>query len=164
LVFLYFGFFKIFFSFISFHLMFCFYIKYGTHSLDFLNHFLVFAISILSLNILFHFFFLFSDLVSIFLIVHFFIIFLICFFPSILSFSTLFYFFLSNFGYRSFNCFFFYLFFRLSPSLFSFNSFYTRFGSHYFDYYLFFYFYFLMVKNFIHDCFLSSVWLFQSYD
>jgi hypothetical protein len=78
------------------------------------------------------------------------------FFLSILSLDILFHC-LSNFGYHSFNYFFhpfFYNFiFRLSPSLFFFISFYTRFGPHCFDCYLF-YFLFLIVKNFVQDLFL----------
>jgi hypothetical protein len=44
------------------------------------------------------------------------------------------------------------LFFWLSPSLFSFISFYNRFGPYCFDYYLFL-FNFLMFKNFVQDFF-----------
>jgi hypothetical protein len=74
---------------------------------------------------------------------------------AILSVSILFHlFFLFNFGFHSFNCFFslFLLFVLLSPSLFSFISFYTRFSPRCFDYYLFL-LKKIMVKNFVQDFF-----------
>jgi len=95
----------------------------------------VFFLSILSLNILFHFFF-FSRFSPYFFNCSFLILFLICFL-SILSLGILFLLFFNPILVLSFFISFSYFMYRLSPLLFSFISFYTRFGHHYFDYYLF---------------------------
>jgi len=128
LFFLCFGFF---FFFIRFHLiLFCLYIKYGTHSLDCC----FFSFNFVTQHFISLLFF--SRFSPYFFNCSFLILFLICFL-SILSLGILFLLFFNPILVLSFFISFSYFMYRLSPLLFSFISFYTRFGHHYFDYYLF---------------------------
>ena len=122
---------SLFWIFSSFSLiLFCHYIKYGTHSLDCCFFFIIFLVCF-SFNFVPRYFisFLFFQIQSSFLELLFFILFLICFFFQFCP-SVFYFIFLSNLSCHSFkkilSFFLFYYIFLLSSSSFSFIIFYQK--------------------------------------